>query len=469
MNKIIGRAHEIEMLDRCYNSHRAEFVVISGRRRIGKTYLINALYGEQFAFSYVGGHNLSIRQQLRKFALALSSFSHQEVQAFSDWFEAFEALQTYLSKLPHKEGKRKLVFLDEMPWIDNKTSDFVAALEYFWNSWGALQDDLMFIASGSATSWLNDKLTENKGGLHARITKQIVLTPFTLKETEQYLDFIGADWDRYQIIQAYMVLGGIPFYLSLIDSQLSMAQNIDQLFFSPSAQMQLEFDELYYALFSGAERYISVVKALAEKRNGLTRSELMEQTHLPNPTLGRLLKNLEKSNFITCYQQMGHTMRNNIYRLTDLYTLFYFHFIENNHTNDSAWWTHNMLTPKVMAWQGFSFELVCLLHLDEIKKALGISGISTSAFCWRAENAQIDLVIDRADRLVNLCEMKFSTELYAIEKNYADKIRERVAIFREKTKCKKGIQTTFVTTYGVANGKHSAVAQSQITMDDLFV
>ncbi|MCQ2974022.1 MAG: ATP-binding protein [Bacteroidales bacterium] len=469
MRKIIGRQNEISELQRCYNSPRAEFVVVSGRRRIGKTYLVNTLYEGQFVFSYVGGHNLSQKLQLRKFSKALSEYSRSKTQVeFKDWYDAFDALQDYLKSIPATEGKRRLIFIDEMPWIDNKKSDFVSALEYFWNSWGAMQDDIMFIASGSATSWLNDKLTENQGGLHARITKQIVLQPFCLKETEEYLEYLGASWDRYQIVQTYMALGGVPFYLSLINPSISFAQNIDALFFERNATLRLEFDELYYALFSPADKYVDVVKALAEKRKGLSRNELMKATGMQGSTLTRILSNLEKSDFIVCYQQYGHSLRDSIYKLTDFYTLFYFKFVENNNSKDFSWWQNNLQSSAIKSWQGFSFELVCLLHLDQIKKALGIAGISTSASGWRSDNAQIDLVIDRADRIVNLCEMKFSVEPFEITKDYADKLRERMSIFRVRTKCKLTLSNTFITTYGVRMGKNSAVVNAQVTMDELF-
>ena len=469
MRKIIGRQKEILELQRCYNSNRAEFVVISGRRRIGKTYLINTLYDYKFSFSYVGGHKLSQKMQLRKFAKAISEYSRTENdKEYKDWFDAFDALQDYLKTIPVTDGKRRLIFIDEMPWIDNKKSDFVSALEYFWNSWGALQDDVMFIASGSATSWLNDKLNENQGGLHARITKQIVLPPFNLKETEQYLEYIGANWDRYQIIQTYMALGGVPFYLSLINPDISFAQNIDALFFEHNATLRLEFDELYYALFNSADKYVTVVRALADKRKGLTRNELIKLTGLQGNTLTRILSNLEKSDFIVCYQQYGHTLRDSIYKISDLYTLFYFKFVEKNNTKDTAWWQNNLQSAVIKSWLGFSFELIGLLHLQQIKKALGISGISTSASGWQIKDAQIDLVIERADRFVNLCEMKFSVEQYEITKEYADKIRDRMSLFRENTKCKMTLQNTFITTYGVRIGKHSSIVNSQLTMDDLF-
>ena len=468
--KLIGRQREIEELTRCYQSGRAEFVIITGRRRIGKTFLVNSLYGAEFAFSYMGGHNLTNSQQLHKFALAIHKYGEKggSVPVFADWFEAFEALQSLLENYVPGERHRKLVFIDEMPWIDNAKSNFVTALEYFWNSWGAQQSEVMFIASGSATSWMNDKLVANKGGLHARITKQVVLAPFSLKEVEEYLVEAGAQWDRFQIVQTYMVLGGVPFYLSLLDTHDSLAQNIDRLFFSTNASLKLEFEELYYALFSNAESYVRIVGALAQKRKGLTRGEIAEATTIKSSALTTYLCNLEKCGFIECYQQFGNKVRGATYRLIDFYTLFYFKYVANNRDMDPNWWTNNMLSASVTAWQGFSFELVCLLHLAQIKKALGIGGMATAVSQWRNATSQIDLVIDRADRIVNLCEMKFSTEPYEISKDYAERLRERMADFRSATKCRKALSNVFVTTYGVKQGRHSGVVNSEVLIDDLF-
>ena len=468
MSKLIGREHETEELKRCYNSDRAEFVIVTGRRRIGKTFLVNSVYGDQFAFSYTGGHNLSTSQQLHKFTLALRKYGYDIAVTPTDWFIAFEALQDLLQNIPSENGKRKIIFIDEMPWIDNAKSNFVSALEYFWNSWGALQDDVMLIASGSATSWMNDKLLANKGGLHARITKQIVLPPFSLKEVEQYLIHSGAQWDRFQIAQTYMVIGGIPFYLSLLDTSKSFAQNVDELFFSRNASLRLEFEELYHALFSNAGLYVEIVKALAQKRKGLTRTEIAETTNIKSSALTQYLNNLEKCGFIEGYQQFGKKVRGLTYRITDFYTLFYFKYVANNRDMDPKWWTNNMLSASVTAWQGFSFELLCFLHLNQIKETLGISGIATSVAQWKNEKSQIDLIIDRADRIVNLCEMKFCTEPYEITKAYAEHLRNRMADFKSSTKCRKGLNYTFVTTFGVKQGKHSSVVTNEVLLDDLF-
>lgn len=474
-NKLIGREKECLELKRCFNSDRSEFVIVYGRRRVGKTFLVDQYFSGQYDFSFVGGHKLSRQRQLRNFAKALKKYSGSEKEyKFADWFEAFDVLEEYLESLPHE--RKKVVFIDEMPWIDTMKSDFVDALENFWNSWAARRDDILFIASGSATSWMVDKLIENQGGLHARITSSIYLRPFNLYETELYLLSKSCKWDRYQMLQCYMILGGIPFYLSLLDVRSSLVQNIDRLFFQKNGVMQIEFEELYNALFSNADQYISVVKMLTEHRNGMTRKELSDALKLEGGKLTRLLNNLERCDFIAKNQFYGHKSKDCIYQLVDFYTLFYYKFIANNIAKDEQWWSHNFESRSIESWQGLSFELLCKLHGEQIKKALGISGMSCGLSTWKAianketsiPGAQIDLIIDRSDRMVHLCEIKFSKGPYRITGDYEQKLRERMELFRELTKTRKSLVHTFVTTYGVADGIHSSVVHSEVTMEALF-
>ena len=474
-SKLIGREKECTELKRCYDADRSEFVIVYGRRRVGKTFLVDQYFSGVYDFSFVGGHKLPKQRQLRNFAKALKKYSKAEKeQKFADWFEAFDALEEYLESLSW--DRKKVVFIDDMPWIDTVKSDFVDALENFWNSWAARRNDILFIASGSATSWMVDKLIENQGGLHARITSSIYLRPFNLRETEQYLLSKHCKWDRYQILQCYMILGGIPFYLSLLEVNNSLVQNIDKLFFQRNGVMQIEFEELYNALFTNADQYISVVKLLTEHRNGMTRKELSGGLKLEGGKLTRILNNLERCDFITKNQFYGHKTKDSIYQLVDFYTLFYYKFIENNVTKDEQWWSHNFESRSVDTWQGLSFELLCKLHPEQIKKALGISGMSCNLSTWKvvANNtlsvpgSQIDLIIDRADRMTHLCEIKFSKGLYRITNEYELKLRERMEVFRELTKSTKSLVHTFITTYGIADGKHSSVVHSEITMDDLF-
>lgn len=476
MQQIIGREKEMAQLKRCVESNRSEFVIVYGRRRVGKTFLVDSFFGGAYDFSYVGGHRLTKAKQLRGFAKALKKVTGAKLQPqFASWEEAFDALEAYLESLPQE--KRKVIFIDEMPWIDTPQSEFVEALEQFWNGWGARRSDIVFIASGSASSWMMDKLVDNPGGLHARITCSVYVRPFTLCETREYLLSRGIRWDNYQILCLYMTLGGIPFYLSLLDREQTLIGNIDRLFFERNGLLRNEFDELYQAIFSNARKYLEVVTALNQHKEGLTFAEISRTTGIDGQRLSILLRNLERCDFIIAYSQFGNNQKGTIYRLVDFYTLFYYKFVLNNYTKDEEWWLHNYNTHSVESWQGRTFELVCLMHLSQIKQALGIGGIATSASSWRyiprkAEDsergAQIDLVIDRADHHITLCEMKFCSGKYRLTESYAATLRDRQQLFADKTGTTKGLVTTFISTFGLANASGLSVIDNEVSSEELF-
>lgn len=473
MSKIIARNGEIEALERKYRSEKSEFVIVYGRRRIGKTFLVNNVFADRFTFTYVGSRKQKSEKQFQRFAIQLKEYSGSVyAPVLGSWEEAFNELRILIDQKPKDE--RKVIFFDEMPWIDTPRSSFVEALEYFWNAWAAQRSDILFIACGSATSWMVNKLVKNRGGLHNRVTEQIYLRPFRLGECEEYLHQNGCRWDRYTILQCYMAMGGVPYYLSLLNPAQSLAQNIDRLFFAKNAPMREEFDELFNALFNQADQYIAVIGALAGCREGLLRAEIMEKTGMSGGSMTKVLENLERCDFIETYARYKSTVRNTLYKICDPYTLLYFKFLRNKNTKDERWWSNNMHSHSVESWQGFSFETICMSHLEQIKQKLGIDGIATSVSTWRklgdanGRGTQIDLVIDRADRIVNLCEMKFSEEPYVITKDYEERLRNRMAIFKMETKTRKSLVTTMVTTYGVMRGLHSGIVQSEIVMDDLF-
>lgn len=453
-------------------SERSEFVVVYGRRRIGKTFLVRRFFKDNYAFSFVGKHEMRREQQLAEFAKELMCYSHSTfVPQLKNWTEAFDALQRLLEtyNIPGK----KVVFFDEMPWMDTPKSDFVSALENFWNGWANMRDDIVLVACGSATSWMVDKLLHNQGGLFNRITQKIYLRPFKLSEMEQYLDEKHFGWNRYQIAQCYMILGGIPFYLTLLNPKLSLLSNIDELFFADAhAMLRTEYNELYSTLFKRPDNYLAVIRMLTERKEGFTRKEISEKTKLGGAALSKILSDLEQCDFIFSYARYGNAKNNAIYRIKDFYTLFYYKYVNGIDTKDSLRWTHLSSTPQVSSWQGFSFELLCLLHLDEIKKALGIDRILNDASAWRSkqpeQNTQIDLVIERADHNINLCEMKFSSGMYAIDKGYEQKLRERMSIFQAETMTRCSTRITMVTTYGVLQNKHSGIVNDEVLLDDLF-
>lgn len=453
-------------------SERSEFVVVYGRRRIGKTFLVRRFFKDNYAFSFVGKHEMRREQQLAEFAKELMCYSHSTfVPQLKNWTEAFDALQRLLET--YNISGKKVVFFDEMPWMDTPKSDFVSALENFWNGWVNMRDDIVLVACGSATSWMVDKLLHNQGGLFNRITQKIYLRPFKLSEMEQYLDEKHFGWNRYQIAQCYMILGGIPFYLTLLNPKLSLLSNIDELFFADAhAMLRTEYNELYSTLFKRPDNYLAVIRMLTERKEGFTRKEINEKTKLGGAALSKILSDLEQCDFIFSYARYGNAKNNAIYRIKDFYTLFYYKYVNGIDTKDSLRWTHLSSTPQVSSWQGFSFELLCLLHLDEIKKALGIDRILNDASAWRSkqpeQNTQIDLVIERADHNINLCEMKFSSGMYAIDKGYEQKLRERMSIFLAETMTRCSTRITMVTTYGVLQNKHSGIVNDEVLLDDLF-
>lgn len=468
---IIGRKHEQEILQECIDSTKAEFIAVYGRRRIGKTYLVKQFFEEKFDFYATGVYNISRTEQLKRWKIQLQKHSGEKTVKPKDWFEAFDQLQKYLESLADK--KRIVIFIDELPWMDTPKSNFIRALEFFWNSWAADRKGLKLVVCGSATTWMTNKLIGDKGGLHNRVTRPIHLAPFTLAETKQYLECRGMDWSHNEIMETYMTLGGTPFYLYLLRPNLSLRQNVDALFFGNDAPLRTEYDILFRSLFNDAIAYRKIVELLSGKLKGLTRLEIMDGIKaIDNGNLSEILENLEKCDFIRHYQAFGKKQRDVIYQLTDMYTLFYLRFVKGyNGMNDHAW--SNIPDKKRNTWQGYAFEQVCILHINQIKKALGISGIASDVCSWSTrggnKGAQIDLIINRTDNVIDLCEMKYSDSLYELTKNYIEWLKERRDLFKKETRTTKTLHLTMITSQGLANGKYTSQIQSQVTMDDLFV
>ncbi len=474
MENLIGRQTELAELKSALDSKRSELIILYGRRRIGKTFLVRSFCNDVYSFHFVGAHGKNIKKQLAYFREVLQSYCPDvEIPELLNWHEAFRQLAGYLEQC---KEVRKVVFFDEMPWIDTQKSDFVSELEYFWSNWVQNRDDIVFIACGSATTWMKEKLEDNKGGLHNRITHRIYLRPFYLRECKEYLLSNGFDWDDYQILQYYMIFGGVPYYMSLLRPQLSLVENVDTLIFRRGGALSDEFKELYNALFKKADKYIRIVQLLATKREGFTKMEISAETGYSGGGLTKLLENLERCDFIVSYTQFGNKTKQTLYRLCDFYTLFYFRYVKNNHSKDEQYWQHHFQNRSVESWEGFTFEEVCLRHLSQIKQGLGISGMATEASSWRfvpakedtRKGAQVDLVISRADKMIHLCEMKFSSTPYTITKEYAERLITRKQLFMEGNGVSRGVVLTFVTPYGLKDGLHTSMVHSSLTAKDLF-
>ena len=471
---LIGREQEIAMLEGYAQSGRAEFVAVYGRRRVGKTFLVNQLFAGRLTFTMTGVMDGDKRAQMHAFMDAMDMSGNTLQKAPHDWYEAFQQLRRYLTAQMEKTEGRTIVFIDELPCLDTRNSDFISALGYFWNSWASLQERLMLIVCGSATSWMMKNIIDSHGGLHNRITHEMHLHEFTLHEVESYFHANNFVWDRLMVLQTYMVMGGVPYYLSLLDPAKSLAQNIDHLFFRPDGEMRREFQRLYKTLFSTPEPYITIIETLFNRKQGMTRDEIAKATGKDaNGRLTQILQNLVDSDIVRFYhtKQKKISARGGIYQLMDFYSIFYLQFV-NGKASDEYFWTKSLNTPLVNNWLGLSFERVCLSHIQQIKQALHIDTIRTAHFAWRSndaiQKAQIDMVIERADRMVNVCEAKYSERPYLIDKSEYERLQDRIALYQQQTNTKGGILPTFITTYGLQRNAYSEHIPCSISLDGLF-
>ncbi len=478
MNKsFFGRKKEVEILENALQSEEAEMVSVIGRRRVGKTFLVESTYQDKIVFKVTGIQDAPRTEQLQNFMLQIAKYSKGNFPSkqAKNWLEAFFLLTEYLDTIVGDKEK-KVVFLDELPWLSTHKSGFLRGLSYFWNSW-AVGQNIVVVICGSAASWMIKKVVNHRGGLHNRITRRIDLYPFTLLETAQYLKNRGIHFDHYQIIQLYMAVGGIPHYLKEIKKGESATQNINQICFSQTGLLRDEFSKLYVSLFENAENHVAVIRCLAKKRQGLTRKQIEANAKIPaGGLLSRVLEELVQSGFISAFRPFKKKKKEKIYRLTDEYSLFYLYFIENKEHEGDDIWNHLSQTQTYQTWSGYTFESICLKHIPQIKKALGISGIySLSGSFYKKgiateKGAQIDLLIDRNDHVINLFEIKFYRDAFALSKSYNDKLREKAQIFQKSTQTRKQIFWVFISTFGLKNNAHKgSVVAKELTMEDLFI
>lgn len=472
---LIGRREEQLTLRNLLEKDEPQFCAVYGRRRVGKTYLIRETFNYQFAFQHIGYANAPMAKQLSGFRDSLQAASGKRIKVPRTWFEAFHLLGEVLEEI---KGRKKVVFLDELSWMDTPKSNFVTALEHFWNSWATArrEKDIVLIVCGSSTSWITKKIFRNRGGLHNRLTERIHLAPFNLAECERYAEVSGLNMSRKEIAEAYMIMGGVPFYWSLFERQYSLAQNVGRLFFGKEGKLCNEFNDLYASLFENVEPYLAIVEALGEKKIGMTRLELEKAIGKSSSgTLTKRLEELEMSGFIRSYNCLGKRERQMLYQLIDPFSLFYFSFMKNSRKSDKYFWTSKLDSPTHSTWAGLAFERLCLWHIPQIKQALGIAGVASGVYSWTyqpkskdEEGTQIDLLIDRNDQVINLCEMKFSSKEYLMTEKEEESLRRKRVVFEDVTKTRKAVHYTLVTTYGLKHTAYSSIFQHVITLDDLF-
>jgi uncharacterized protein len=478
MEKIIGRAAETALLKDALDSPRAELIAVYGRRRVGKTFLIQQVYQNRIVLEFTGLNRVNIGQQLENFGLTVqTAFRHNltlPLATPANWLQAFRMLINLLETNPPTE--KSVIFLDEFPWLDKKKSGFLAAFDHFWNSWAARQPNLVVVICGSAASWMIQNIVRNKGGLHNRITQRIRLEPFNIYETAQFLENKRIVLSQYDVLQLYMVTGGIPQYLNHIKPGNSTTQIIDHLCFSKDGPLRNEFKDLYHALFGKAEKHVAIIRALAHKISGLTRNEIIETCGFKSGgTVTKALSELIESGFVSEYLPFNKTAKDALFKLSDEYSLFYLKFIENSKSAGPGAWQTKAVGQSWKSWAGFAFENICLKHVPQIKKALGIAGIYSEQSAWRyvpkisEAGAQIDLLIDRQDNCINLCEIKFYNNEWEMTAADAANLRNKRAVFQQKSGTKKTIFITLITTFGTKVNEHYLqMAQNQLTAAVFF-
>ncbi|MDR1806390.1 MAG: ATP-binding protein [Propionibacteriaceae bacterium] len=469
--RLVGREDEQRQLREYAAADEPDFVVVYGRRRVGKTFLVREVFDDRFTFYATGLMGGSKAEQLAEFNRALNRYGTREFPPAADWLTAFWQLRDLVEADP-RLGK-KVIFLDEMPWMDTPKSKFLMGLEAFWNGWASGRADILLVVCGSAAAWITRKLFRNRGGLYNRVTHRIWLRPFTLQETEALLAARGIVFSRLQIAETYMVFGGIPHYLCQLERGLSPAQNVDRLCFARGAPLRDEFDQLYASVFAQAQRHVDVVEAIGRKNRGLTRDEIIAATRLTDGgSLSRVLDELERSDLLRRYYGFGKRERDSLYQLSDPFSHFALRFLRSGAVTDENYWANDDTSGARNAWRGYAFEQVCLAHLPQIKAKLGISGVATTTASWLGQRdgqkAQIDLVLARRDGVINLCEMKFADREYEITKAYADRLRQQRWAFADHAPKSAALHTTLVTPYGVKRNIHWSEVQAEVTLDDLF-
>ena len=471
---VIGRIEEQKVLDLCLKSNKAEFVVLYGRRRIGKTYLIKEYFKDNFTFYASGVNNSSKKLQLKNFTTALKEYGFISNEKINDWFDAFSALKTYLKQdLIYREqsSNKRIVFLDELPWMDTKKSEFKAALDLFWNTYGSTCNDLVLIVCGSATSWIINNMVKDNGGFYNRITRKIHLLPFTLKECLEFSNYLRLNYTKQNIIECYMVFGGVPYYWSLLDPNLSLAQNIDLLCFKEDGQLYDEYQAVFKSLFSENGKHRDIIEALMKKEYGLTRKELSQNKQIGDgKSLTQALEELSECGFIRAYDNYRTLKNNKFYQIIDPFILFAKSFLINKKFESYLSYIN---TPSYYSWCGHAFEMVCLNNIKTIKKALGISDVISKEYSWRSKEntplVQIDLLIHRKDSVINVCEMKYSISNYTITKEYRNNLLNKIQTFYNELLPKEQLKLTFITFNPLNDNEYSDIVMSKIDSNDLFI
>jgi hypothetical protein len=474
--QVIGRVAEKRLLDAVLASKDPELIAVFGRRRVGKTYLIREHMKANLVLEVTGIHDQSTSTQLANFLTSLRrSFPQLPLLPPRSWLEAFELLRHCLDQ-PHSMRGKRVLFFDEFPWLATRKGGFVPAFENFWNTFASRCRDLAIVVCGSAAAWMIRNVVNARGGLHNRLTRRIRLEPFLLYEVQQYLQYRKIRWDQRQTVLAYMAFGGIPHYLNLIRPGQSAAQCIDTECFQPEGMLRSEYHNLFAALFESYETHEAIVRALSTTWSGLTRDQLIAKARLKSGGgVTKAIEELALSGFIMETAALGQKSKGSVWRISDEFSVFYWNWMHSKSSSNS--WIRESSGRRYESWCGYAFESLCFKHIKAICAAIGIADVQTQLASWRyaakpstkEEGAQIDLLLDRADRCINICEIKYSTGPYVVTKNYAEQIRRKLRVFQRRSGRKQTLFLTMITPEGIKPNRYTEeLVTNQVILNDLF-
>lgn len=482
----IGRKEEQAILESLCFSKKSEFLAIYGRRRVGKTMLVRSFFKSKkdvIFFNTTGTLNGLLKNQLDNFTQQISEVFYQGAQLknATNWQDAFNKLNDAIKVVT--SNKKIVLFFDEFPWMATKNSKLLQNLDYFWNQYWSNDTRIKLIICGSSASWIIKNVINNKGGLHNRITYTIHLEPYNLHETKLFLEAQGILLNNQQILELYMAIGGIPYYLSYLKQGLSAAENIEQLAFSRKGFLIEEFDNLFLALFEDGGMYIDIVREISKHYYGIEQEELFNRIKglSKGGRSSDKLKELEDASFIIKFTPHLHSRKGVYYKVIDEYTLFYFNWIEPVKNTllgrgiKKNYWTSIQSTPEWYNWSGYAFEAVCYKHLVQISDALNMHPTAISN-TWKyvptkntnQQGAQIDLLFDRKDNAVTLCEIKYTKKAFEINKSYATQLHQRAEIFKNVTRTKKQIFWALISANGLKKNKYSEIINNVVTLEELL-
>lgn len=481
---IFARDKEIKILNNVLTSKEAELVAVYGRRRVGKTYLIREYFTNKGIYcEFVGKKDGTLQEQLENFAMAFSKtfYNGIPIKNPNNWKEALKQLTEEIAKVPRT--KKVVIFFDELPWMATPKSGLLQNIDYFWNSqWSAFKN-LKIILCGSAAAWILDNLINAKGGLYNRITKTILLEPFNLYETKMFLKKQGLNLNDHNILDVYMAMGGIAHYLKQVQKGKSAAQNINDICFHKNGLLYTEFPRIFKSLFDESELHLAIIRKIAKHHYGLDRNQLLADLGVKSGgTFNKRLEELESSGFIQSFIPYGRKIKDHYYRIVDEYSLFYLTWIEpyvakKLGSSRSTYWPSKLKTGGWSSWAGVAFEQTCYKHIEQIKQALGIEQISCEVGNWRyiptkgsnEQGAQIDLLFDRDDGTISICEIKYCADEFVIDKAYANNLVNKLNVFEKHFKSKKQIFLAMITTSGVKkNMWHEDLVHSEVKLKDLM-